>query len=253
MICALLMVCLSWTAVAWSAEEGEAIERTVKEAAMAAATFSETRDKQAVLKLYTKDYVGIQDGETETRDSIEKWLSDYESELNKGSTLRFISAVSNLHVRMPGPTAWATYDYVFQAIRKGELEAQDSGQCTTLLRKEGSTWLIQHEHCSKTSNWVGEVKVSEKASGALPFSLLEQVIRNQRGEFGRLHHPFAGQEQLAIGKEVRRGVGLEGVALLNLAAAAWDMHLGLADFHVGKLGGGLFQDRVVGLAGLTGR
>jgi ketosteroid isomerase-like protein len=156
LIYALLMVCLSWTAVAWSAEEGEAIERTVKEAAMAPATFSETRDRQAVLKLYTKDYVGIQDGETETRDSIEKWLSDYESELDKGSTLRFISAVSNLHVRMPGPTAWATYDYVFQAIRKGELEAQDSGQCTTLLRKEGSTWLIQHEHCSKIRTGLGK-------------------------------------------------------------------------------------------------
>ena len=147
---AVLMVCFSWTPVAWSAEEGEAIERTVKEAAMAASTFSETRDKQAVLKLYSKDYVGIQDSETETRDSIEKWLSDYESELDKGSTLRFISAVSNLHVRMPGPTAWATYDYVFQAIRKGELEAQDSGQCTTVLRKEDTAWLIQHEHCSKT-------------------------------------------------------------------------------------------------------
>jgi len=150
LIYTLLMVCLSWTAVAWSAEEGEAIERTVKEAAMAAATFSETRDKQAVMKLYTKDYVGIQDGETETRDSIEKWLSEYESELASGSTLRFISVVSNLRVRTPGPTAWATYDYVFQAVRKGELEGQDSGQCTTLLRKEGSAWLIQHEHCSKT-------------------------------------------------------------------------------------------------------
>ena len=149
LIYALLMVSLSWTAVAWAAEEREAIERTVKEAAMAPAAFPETRDKQAVLKLYTKDYVGIQDGETETRDSIEKWFSDYESELNKGSTLRFISVVSNLHVRIPGPTAWATYDYVFQAVRKGELEAQDSGQCTTLLRKEGSTWQIQHEHCSK--------------------------------------------------------------------------------------------------------
>ena len=145
-----LMACLSWTVAAWSADEREAIERTVKEAAMAAATFSETKDKQAVLKLYTKDYVGIQDGETETRESIEKWLSDYESELTKGSTLRFISVVSSLRVRTPGPTAWATYDYVFQAIRKGELEAQDSGQCTTILRKEGSTWLIQHEHCSKT-------------------------------------------------------------------------------------------------------
>jgi ketosteroid isomerase-like protein len=149
LISALLMVCLLWTAVAWSAEEREAIEKTVKEAAMAAATFSEARDKQAVLKLYTKDYAGIQDGETETRDSIDKWLSDYESDLNKGSTLRFISAVSNLHVRMLGPAAWATYDYVFQAIRKGELEAQDSGQCTTLLRKEGIVWLIFHEHCSK--------------------------------------------------------------------------------------------------------
>ena len=149
LICALLMVCLSWTAVAWSAEEREAIEKTVKEAAMAAATFSETRDKQAVLKLYTKDYAGIQDGEAETRDSIEKWLSDYGSELNKGSALRFISVVSNLHVRMPGPTAWATYDYVFQAVRKGELEGQNSGQCTTILRKEGLVWLIFHEHCSK--------------------------------------------------------------------------------------------------------
>lgn len=133
LIYALLMVCFSWAAVAWSAEDGEAIERTVKEAAMAGATFSETRDKQAVLKLYTKDYVGIQDGETETRDSIEKWLSDYESELTNGSTVRFIGAVSNLHVRMPGSMAWAIYDYVFQAIRKGELEAQDSGKCTTFL------------------------------------------------------------------------------------------------------------------------
>jgi ketosteroid isomerase-like protein len=146
----LLLVCLSWPAVAWSAEEGEAIEKIVKEAAMAATTFSETRDKQAVLKLYTKDYVGIQDGETETRDSIEKWLLDYDSELNKGSTLRFIGAVSNLNVHMLGQTAWTTYDYVFQAVRKGELEAQDSGLCTALLRQEGSAWLIFHEHCSKT-------------------------------------------------------------------------------------------------------
>ena len=150
LITLLLIVCLSWTGEAWSADERESIEKTVKEAAMAAATFSETRDKQTVLKLYTKDYVGIQDGETETRDSIEKWLSDYDSELNKGSTLRFISVVSNLHVRMPGSMAWATYDYIFQAVRKGELEGQDSGQCTTVLRKEGLIWLIQHEHCSKT-------------------------------------------------------------------------------------------------------
>lgn len=153
---ALLIICLSWTAVVWSAEEEGSPEKTVKAAAMAVATFSETRDTQAVLKLYSKDYVGIQDGETETWDSIKKWLVDYEAELNGGSTLRFIGAVSRLNVRMTGPTAWATYDYVFQAIRKSELEAQDTGQCTALLRKEGSSWLIFHEHCSKTRMWQGK-------------------------------------------------------------------------------------------------
>ena len=72
LISTLLMLGLSWTSMAWSAEEEAAIEKTVKEAAMAPVTFSENRDKQAVMKLYSKDYVGIQDGETETRDSIEK-------------------------------------------------------------------------------------------------------------------------------------------------------------------------------------
>lgn len=147
---AVLMACLLWTVAAWCAGDEEAIERAIKEAAKATATFSETRDTQAVLKLYTQDYLGIQDGEAETRDSIEKWLADYESELKRGSTLRFISAVSNLKPGVAGSLAWATYDYVFQAIRNGELEAQDAGKCTSLLRKEASQWLIFHEHCSKT-------------------------------------------------------------------------------------------------------
>ena len=79
------------------------------------------------------------------------------------------------------------------------------------------------------------------------------MIRDQCGEFSGLHHSFTGQEQFAIGKEMSRGVGFERVALLNLATAAWDMHLGFADFHVRKLGSDCFQDRVVGFAGLTGR
>ena len=79
------------------------------------------------------------------------------------------------------------------------------------------------------------------------------MIRDQCSKFSRLDDTFACEQQLAIGKKVRRGVGFEGVALLNLAAAARDMHLGLADFHAWKLAGRLFQDRIVGFAGLTGR
>ena len=142
----ILIGSLALVVSAWAGSEEEAVERAITTEAKSAATFPETRDKQAILKLYAADYSGIQDGEPETRETIEKWLADYETELNRGSTLRFIGVVSNVKVQVTGPTAWATYDYVFQAIRKGELEAQDTGKCTSLLRKESSSWLIFHEH-----------------------------------------------------------------------------------------------------------
>lgn len=135
---------------AWAGPDEEAIEATLKAAIAGAATFPEAKDKQAILKLYTDDYEGTQDGEIETKAAIENWLSDYESELKQGSTLRFIGALSNLRIRINGTTASALYDYLFQAVRHGELEGQDAGKCTTLLRNEGTAWRIFHEHCSKT-------------------------------------------------------------------------------------------------------
>jgi ketosteroid isomerase-like protein len=145
-----LMTGLMAAAPGWAGQDEEAIEKTIKAAIAGAATFSETRDKQAILRLYSEDYEGTQDGLTETKAAIEKWLADYEAELTQGSTLRFIGAVSNLRIRLNGTTASATYDYLFQAVRQGELEGRDVGTCTSLLRKDGAAWLIFHEHCSKT-------------------------------------------------------------------------------------------------------
>jgi ketosteroid isomerase-like protein len=145
----LLIASIAWGTSAWAGADEEAVERVLLAEAKSSATFAETRDKQAVLKLYTSDYSGVQDGETETRETIEKWLSEYGSALDQGSRVHFLGALANLNARIAGATAWATYDYVFQAIRNGELDAQDRGKCTTVLRKEGDGWLIQHEHCSK--------------------------------------------------------------------------------------------------------
>ena len=147
----LLMGGLLITGPAWALSDEEAVKKALQTEANFAATFAEARDKQAVLKLYTADYSGIQDGEAETRATIEKWLSDYEAELANGSSLRFMGSVSNVMIHVTGATAWATYDYVFQVIRKGQIEAQDRGKCTSLLRKESSAWRIFHEHCSKPS------------------------------------------------------------------------------------------------------
>lgn len=146
----LLAGSFEWSLSAWAGQDDEAVHRTITQAVAGTATFSESRDKQAVLALYTDDYVGSQDGQAETKAAIEQWLTDYESELKQGNRLRFIGAVSNLKAGLEGSTAWAIYDYVFHAIRDGEIEGQDAGTCTSLLRKEQSTWRIFHDHCSKS-------------------------------------------------------------------------------------------------------
>jgi ketosteroid isomerase-like protein len=146
----LLIGLVFWTSSLRAGGDEETVERVLIAEAKSSATFAETRDKQTVLKLYTTDYSGVQDGEAETRETIEKWLSEYGSALEQGTRVHFLGAVSNLTTHISGPTAWATYDYIFQAIRNGELDAQERGKCTSILRKESSGWLIRHEHCSKT-------------------------------------------------------------------------------------------------------
>jgi ketosteroid isomerase-like protein len=141
---------LIWTSTASAGTDEEAIERVLLAEAKSSATFAETRDKDSVLKLYTTDYSGVQDGEAETRETIEKWLSEYGSALEQGARVHFLGAISNLSTQISGSTAWAAYDYVFQAIKNGELNAQERGKCTSILRKEDLGWLIRHEHCSKT-------------------------------------------------------------------------------------------------------
>ena len=141
---------LLWTSALMAGGDEEAIERVLLAEAKSSATFAESRDKQAVLKLYTPDYSGVQDGEAESRDSIERWLSEYGSALAQGSRVHFLGSISNLNTHISGSTAWSTYNYVFQAIKNGEFDAQDQGKCTSILRKESAGWLIRHQHCSKT-------------------------------------------------------------------------------------------------------
>lgn len=139
-------------AAARAGQDEEAVVRTITQAVAGTAAFSESRDKQTILMLYADDYTGIQDGQPETKAAIEQWLNDYESELSRGNRLRFIGVVSNLRTGLVGETAWALYDYLFQAIREGEVEGQDAGTCTSLLRKEHSAWRIFHDHCSKSKS-----------------------------------------------------------------------------------------------------
>ena len=131
-------------------QDEDAITALLLDAAKVTADFSRTRDAQSVLKMYAPDYVGVQDGEEETLETVQKWLADYGAELDKGSPIRFLGEVYGIKVRVSGLLAWATYDYVFKLVSNDEIQTEDRGRCTSILRKEGANWLIQHEHCSKT-------------------------------------------------------------------------------------------------------
>ncbi|HEX9153940.1 MAG TPA: hypothetical protein VF819_00170, partial [Nitrospira sp.] len=113
--------------VVLAGQDEDAVQALLIDAAKATSEFSRTRDPQSVLKAYTKDYVGIQDGESETRETIEKWLSEYGAELDKGNPSRFLGEIFGIKVRVSGTLAWATYDYVFKLVTNGEIQTEDRG------------------------------------------------------------------------------------------------------------------------------
>jgi len=140
---------------AWAANDEEAIRALLIDTAKATSEFSRTRDVQLVMRSYAKEYVGIQDGEKETAETIRQWLAEYGAELDKGSPVRFLGEVFDIQVRVAGSMAWATYDYIFKMVRDGEIQGKDQGLCTSVLGKEGGLWFVQHEHCSKRSKGQG--------------------------------------------------------------------------------------------------
>ncbi len=129
-------------------QDAAAIEKTISDFAKALTEFPRTRDRRAVLGVYTKDYVGIQDGELETLVKMEAWLANLEEQLKLGKPIGIVAQVRNVRVNTSGAFAWATYDYEFKLGQAGNVVQEDSGMCTSILRKEGTAWLIQHEHCS---------------------------------------------------------------------------------------------------------
>ena len=129
-------------------QDAAAIEKTISDTAKAFTEFPRTRDKQALLRAYTKDYAGIQDGEVETLARTEEWLAGLEEQLKLGKPIGIVAQVRNVKVHSSGAFAWATYDYEFKVGEAGNVVQEDSGMCTSILRKDGTAWLIQHEHCS---------------------------------------------------------------------------------------------------------
>ena len=134
--------------LSFAAQEEDAIEKVITGSAKALSDFPRTRDKQSILKFYTKDYVGIQDGRLETSGATESWLSDLDKQLKLGKPLGILFDVKDIKVHVFGTIGWATYQYEFKFGEAGNVVQEERGMCTSIHRKVGELWLIDHDHCS---------------------------------------------------------------------------------------------------------
>ena len=136
-----------------STQEEALVEKTIVDLANAMTEFPKTKDPQSIKRFYTQDYAGITDGKSNSLKEEEQYLADLIERLNLGEPMGISSKVSNLKTAVVGSVGWVTYEYEYKLGRSGMALESNQGQCTSILRKQGGTWLIQHEHCSTASRY----------------------------------------------------------------------------------------------------
>jgi ketosteroid isomerase-like protein len=134
----------------WAGPDDQAIEQVMQAHARACSDFPRTRDAEAVLKYFSKDFSGVHQGEPQTYADVEKMLADLNEQLELGAPVGVSLKYSNIVVQAIGPLAWATYDQSFRMGVGGAVRVQTDSKCTSIFRKQGTTWLIQHDHCSSS-------------------------------------------------------------------------------------------------------
>jgi ketosteroid isomerase-like protein len=152
------LIALPGVAVAESDEA--AIVRTIMESVNALANFPQTKDRQTVLRFYSKDYFGIQDGAVMSRSLIDTQYVDMEKMLKDGIPMTIKVSASNVRAEASGVIGWATYDASIYWDSSGLPIVKGNEKCTSLLRKSGTQWHIQHDHCSSQKDEAGKTRSS---------------------------------------------------------------------------------------------
>ena len=128
------------------------IEASVKQASKAWEEFPKSLDRSRLLKQYAADYSGVKDGVSETLKDLEKTFDDLAEQIKLGDAIGISYKITELNIRpFTGRLAWMTYQDETKLGRGGVLLRDIKNTCSTLVRKEGETWLVFHEHCSTVS------------------------------------------------------------------------------------------------------
>lgn len=125
------------------------IEASVARASTAWEEFPNSLDRTHLLKHYSADYSGVKDGVNETLKDLEKSFDDLAEQIKLGDAIGISHKITELKIQpFRGRLAWFTYQKETK-MGRGEVLLRDmKSNCSSLVRKEGETWLVFHEHCS---------------------------------------------------------------------------------------------------------
>jgi ketosteroid isomerase-like protein len=129
-------------------QEETLIEKRLLDLANAQTQFPHTKDSQSILRFYSPDYEGINNGKSESLKDIEKSLADELEQINLGAPIGISSKIASIKTSVTGPSAWATYESEYKVGSGGAVLQTNQEKCTAIFKKQGDSWLIRHEHCS---------------------------------------------------------------------------------------------------------
>ena len=125
------------------------IEASVNQASKDWEEFPKSLDRPRLLKYYAANYSGVKDGANETLKDLEKSFDDLAEEIKLGSAIGISYKITELNIQpFTERLALLTYQDETKVGQGGALRRDIKANCSTLVRKEGETWLVFHEHCS---------------------------------------------------------------------------------------------------------
>jgi ketosteroid isomerase-like protein len=126
-----------------------AIEASVTQATKDWEAFPKSLDRASLLKYYATDYAGVNEGTRVTLKDLGESFDELAEQIKLGSAVGISYKITDLNVQ-PFTERLALLTYQDQTkVGQGGMVLRDTKQtCSTLVRKDGDTWLVFHEHCS---------------------------------------------------------------------------------------------------------
>jgi ketosteroid isomerase-like protein len=125
------------------------IEASVKQASKDWEAFPKLLDRASLLKYYASDYAGVNDGTRVTLKDLEESFDELAEQIKLGSAVGISYKITDLNIHsFTGRLALLTYQDETKVGQGGVVLRDTKQTCSTLVRKEGETWLVFHEHCS---------------------------------------------------------------------------------------------------------